>query len=252
MGRLRDPARGCPWDLEQDSRTLVPYLLEESHEVIDAIERDDSSALQDELGDLLFQVVFHSRIAEEKQLFDFEAVAEGICEKLTRRHPHVFGDTVYASEEEREQAWEKAKAVERREKSTSDTHSVLDGIAATLPALMFADKLQSRAANHGFDWPEVPPVFEKVEEELAEVREAWESGDQGHIREEIGDLLFVVVNLARHLGIEPESALKDSNRKFTRRFGYIEKKVSESGRRLDECRLQELDDLWDEAKLNRV
>lgn len=249
MTQLRDPDMGCPWDRKQNFRSLVPYLLEEAHEVIDAIDRNDTTALQDELGDLLFQIVFHSQIAEENALFDFESVAGGICDKLTRRHPHVFGDAVFASDKEREQAWEDAKASERRDRNPSNQPvSVLDGITASLPALMVADKLQSRAASHGFDWPEVTPVFEKVEEELGEVREALESGDKAHIREEIGDLLFVVVNLARHLGVEPETALKQGNGKFTRRFHYIEQKIVEKGKVLDDCSLNELDALWDEAK----
>lgn len=253
MAALRDPQTGCPWDREQDFASLIPYLLEESHEVVDAIERQDFNDLREELGDLLLQVVFHSQLADEKGLFDFESVAAAIGDKLTRRHPHVFAGVEYDNDEQRSAAWEQAKSDERREKAYADDRdriSVLDGIAKSLPALMRAEKLQSRAARHGFDWPDAEPVFDKVLEELDEVNEAYASGDSAHIREEIGDLLFVVVNLARHLNVEPETALRDSNQKFSRRFQYIEKCVAAQERRLDECTLAELDALWDQAKVN--
>ncbi|MGR9106337.1 MAG: nucleoside triphosphate pyrophosphohydrolase [Gammaproteobacteria bacterium] len=248
VARLRDPAHGCPWDKEQNFESLIPYLLEEAYEVRDAIERENFADLREELGDLLLQVAFHSRIAEEQGLFDFDAVAAEICAKLVRRHPHVFGDLRYENNEQRVRAWESAKADEREKKNRTMV-SVLDGIAAALPALMFAAKMQQRAARHGFDWHEAAPVFAKVEEELKELRSAWESGDSLHIREELGDLLFVTVNLARHLGVEPESALNQASRKFERRFHYIEEQVAKSGRHLNECALPELDALWDEAKI---
>jgi MazG family protein len=247
IARLRDPETGCPWDLKQDFASLTPYLLEEAYEVRDAIERENFHDLREELGDLLLQIALHSRIAEERGLFDFDAVAGEICGKLVRRHPHVFGDLRFETDRERASAWEAAKAEERQNKADA-SQSALDGIASALPALMFAAKMQERASRHGFDWPEAAPVFAKVDEELAELRGAFETGDEAHVREELGDLLFVTVNLARHLGVEPESALNQASRKFERRFRYIEQQVVESGRQLDECALQELDALWDEAK----
>ncbi|POZ52859.1 nucleoside triphosphate pyrophosphohydrolase [Methylovulum psychrotolerans] len=248
MVQLRDPKQGCPWDLKQDFTTLIPYVIEEAYEVVDAIERNDYDDLRGELGDLLLQVVFQAQIAKERGLFDFEDVAGSISNKLIRRHPHVFADAVFADDEQRHQAWEHAKALERQEKQP-DTSSALSGIAASLPALMAAEKIQDRAARQGFDWPEAEPVFAKVEEELDEVRGAWESGDLAHIQEEIGDLLFVAVNLARHLKVNPEVALKQSIQKFTKRFQYIEQQVAVSGRGMADCELAELDALWDEAKV---
>jgi len=256
MARLRHPEQGCAWDVKQDFTSLIPYVIEEAYEVVDAIERNDLDDLRSELGDLLLQVVFHSQIADERGLFNFEQVSEGICEKLIRRHPHVFADAVFNSDEERHQAWEQAKAVERQEKSkhllkseTSKQDSVLSGVAAALPALLECEKIQDRAAQHGFDWPDAPPVFDKVLEELEEVKEAWQSGDQAHIQEEIGDLLLVAVNLARHLNVNAEIALKESTKKFTRRFHYIEQQIAASGRNLKDCELHELDAFWHEAKV---
>lgn len=249
MAQLRDPERGCAWDLKQDFTSLIPYLIEESYEVIDAIERNDLDDLRLELGDLLLQVVFHSQIAEEQGLFNFEQVAEGISDKLIRRHPHVFADAVFNSDEERHQAWEQIKADERQVKATSlDKESVLSGVAKNLPALIECEKIQDRAAQHGFDWPNVPPVIEKVLEELEEVKEAWLSGNQEHIQEEIGDLLLVAVNLSRHLKVNPELALKQSTKKFTQRFQYIEQQVAASNRQLTDCELFELDQFWHQAK----
>ena len=250
MAQLRDPEQGCAWDVRQDFYSLIPYTIEEAYEVADAIERDDLDDLRSELGDLLLQVVFHSRIAEERGLFDFEQVAESIADKLIRRHPHVFAGEQFETDEQRQQAWEQAKARERQDKLTQDEqHSVLAGIANNLPALVQCEKIQNRAANHGFDWPDIPPVFDKVKEELEEVLEAWQSGDPVHIQEEVGDLLLVVVNLARHLNVNPEIALKESNRKFTGRFNFIEQQVAASGRELVDCELAELDALWDKAKI---
>ncbi len=249
MAQLRDPERGCAWDLKQSFTSLIPYLIEETYEVIDAIERNDLDDLRLELGDLLLQVVFHSQIAEEQGLFNFEQVAEGISDKLIRRHPHVFADAVFATDEERHQAWEQIKADERQAKPTSSVNeSVLTGVAKNLPALIECEKIQDRAAQHGFDWPDVPPVIEKVLEELEEVKEAWLSGNQEHIQEEIGDLLLVTVNLARHLKVNPELALKQSTKKFMCRFQHIEQQVAASGRQLTDYRLFELDHFWLQAK----
>lgn len=249
MARLRDPETGCAWDQKQDFHSLIPYTIEEAYEVADAIERSDFADLRAELGDLLLQVVFHSRIAEERGLFDFEQVAAAIGEKLVSRHPHVFAGVSYDSDEERQQAWEDAKAKERRQKNQAQKpESVLAGVAKSLPALVECEKIQNRAASHGFDWPDAEPVFDKVKEELGEVHEAWQSADQAHIQEEVGDLLLVAVNLARHLKVNPEIALKEATKKFTRRFNYIEKQVGASGKTLRECELDELDSLWHEAK----
>lgn len=249
MARLRHPEQGCAWDLKQNFTSLIPYVIEEAYEVVDAIERNDLEDLRSELGDLLLQVVFHSQLADEKGLFNFEQVSASICDKLIRRHPHVFSDTVFASDEERHQAWERAKAEERKEKHRSAAPaSVLAGVAASLPALLECEKIQDRAAHHGFDWPDTLPVFDKVLEELEEVREAWQSGDRAHIQEEIGDLLLVVVNLARHLQVNAELALKESTKKFSRRFQYIERQVEATGRALADCELNELDRYWNEAK----
>ena len=202
------------------------------------------------MGDLLLQVVFHSQIADEQGLFNFEQVSAGICEKLVRRHPHVFSDAVFNSDEERHQAWEQAKAEERLEKNkTAEKASVLSGVAGNLPALIECEKIQDRAAQHGFDWPDLPPVFAKVLEELDEVKEAWQSGNQAHIQEEVGDLLLIAVNLARHLKVNPEIALKESTKKFSKRFHYIEQQVEASGRQLLDCELAELDAFWNEAKI---
>ncbi|MDO9424932.1 MAG: nucleoside triphosphate pyrophosphohydrolase [Methylobacter sp.] len=249
MSRLRHPEEGCAWDVKQDFTSLIPYLIEEAYEVVDAIERNDLDDLRLELGDLLLQVAFHSQIAEEQGLFSFEQVAEGICDKLIRRHPHVFSDAVFNTDEQRHQAWEQEKAIERRKKNkTEERDSVLSGVARNLPALIECEKIQDRAANHGFDWPDVLPVFDKVLEELDEVKEAWQSGDQAHIQEEIGDLLLVAVNLARHLNVNAEVALKESTKKFSRRFQHIERQLETSGLNLKDCELAELDVLWNQAK----
>ncbi len=249
MARLRHPEKGCDWDLRQDFKSLSPHTVEEAYEVADAIERNDLDDLRLELGDLLLQVVFHSQMAQEQGLFDFEQVAEGITAKLISRHPHIFGDTTFKNDEERQKAWNDAKEKERKAKNNSDENeSVLSGVAINLPALVQCEKIQEKAAHHGFDWPDVEPVFDKVMEELEEVREAWKSGDQAHTEEEMGDLLFVSVNLARHLNINSEVALKKGNKKFAKRFNYIEQQLEAVGRSLRDCELAELDALWDEAK----
>lgn len=249
MTQLRHPENGCPWDVKQDFQSLKPYLIEEAYEVVDAIERNDYQDLCSELGDLLLQVVFHAQIAKERDLFDFEQVAAAIGQKLIVRHPHVFAGVEFANDAERQQAWEDAKALERQQKNPAQKQqSVLDGITQALPALVHCEKLQDRAAQHGFDWPEIDPVFAKVNEELAEVHEAWLAGDQRHVQEELGDLLFVVVNLARHLKVNPEIALREASQKFSRRFNFIEQQVADSGRELVDCELEELDAFWNQAK----
>lgn len=239
MARLRDPASGCPWDRAQTPAGIAPYTIEEACEVAEAAESGDSARLRDELGDLLFHVVFHSRMAEEAGEFDFDAVAADAAEKLQRRHPHVFGDDASADSAALNRRWERAKAEERE--------TIDEAIPPQLPALMAAHKLQKRAAAVGFDWPEPSGPRAKVSEELGELDRAGEH-DPGAVREEVGDLLFAVVNLARHLGIEPEQALRAANRKFVRRFRYIEERLAERGLQPGEVKLPELDALWDEAK----
>ncbi len=249
MTRLRDPDTGCPWDLQQDFASLVPYTLEEAYEVAEAAERGDLIDLREELGDLLLQVVFHARIAEEQGHFDFESVAEAIADKLIRRHPHVFGGVEFASDADRQRYWDDSKQLERAEKGkTEPLASVLGQLPPALPALMRAQKLQTRAARHGFDWPDIEPVFAKLHEELDELKAACQAGDQAHIHEEMGDLLFVIANLARHLDIDAEASLRAGNAKFVRRFGHIERRVAENGTQLTDHSLAELDALWDEAK----
>ncbi|MFN3770120.1 MAG: nucleoside triphosphate pyrophosphohydrolase [Ectopseudomonas guguanensis] len=257
MARLRDPQHGCPWDLKQSYASIVPYTLEEAYEVADAIERGDFDHLPGELGDLLFQVVYYSQLAQEERRFDFAQVVDGITAKLIRRHPHVFpdGDLYGAPDAAKleeaavKQRWEELKAQERAEKAAAPEQlSLLDDVPTALPALSRAAKLQKRAAQVGFDWPEALPVVDKVREELNEVLEAMSENDAEAVAEEIGDLLFVVTNLARHLKVDPEAALRAANGKFERRFRFIEQGVREAGRSLDECKLEELDALWGEAK----
>lgn len=247
MAHLRHPDKGCPWDLKQDFYSLIPYTIEEAYEVADAIERNDFDDLCSELGDLLLQVIFYSQLAQEQNVFDFEQVTQTLIDKLVNRHPHVFGDAVFSNDEERQQAWEQAKINERKSKSP-EKESVLSGVAKNLPALVRCEKIQDKAANHGFDWPTVEPVFDKVLEELDEVKEAWQSGDQAHVQEEVGDLLLVSVNLARHLNVKPETALNQANQKFINRFHYIEQQLQIAGKKIEETELVELDRLWDEAK----
>lgn len=246
MAQLRHPQTGCPWDRKQDFGSLARYTLEEAYEVVDAIERGDPDDLRDELGDLLLQIVFHSRIAEELGLFDFEAVADSIANKMIRRHPHVFDGVSFESEEAYKRFWEEIKREERGQRSPRD--SMLGEVPAAAPAMLQAVKIQDRAARSGFDWPAAEPVFAKVEEELAEVLEAWRGGCNVSTTEEIGDLLFVVINLARHLDVDPEDALRVSNRKFRRRFVLMEAALADAGRRMEDCSLEELDRLWEEAK----
>jgi ATP diphosphatase len=257
MARLRDPQHGCPWDLKQSYASIVPYTIEEAYEVADAIERGDFEHLPGELGDLLFQVVYYSQLAREEGRFEFAEVVDGITRKLIRRHPHVFvdGDLYGAPDVARleeaavKQRWEELKAEERAEKAaTPEQLSLLDDVPNALPALSRAVKLQKRAAQVGFDWPAALPVVDKVREELDEVLEAMSENDPQAIAEEVGDLLFVVTNLARHLKVDPESALRAANGKFEQRFRFIEQALREAGRAMEDCNLEELDVLWGEAK----
>ena len=257
MARLRHPEHGCPWDLKQSYASIVPYTLEEAYEVADAIERGDFDHLPGELGDLLFQVVYYSQLATEEGRFGFAEVVDGITAKLIRRHPHVFPDgDLYAApdaarleEAAAKQRWEELKAEERAAKAAAPEQlSLLDDVPQALPALSRAAKLQKRAAQVGFDWPEALPVLDKVREELDEVLEAMSENDPQAIAEELGDLLFAVANLARHLKVEPEAALRAANGKFERRFRFIEQALREAGRPIENCSLDELDALWGEAK----
>lgn len=248
MAALRNPESGCPWDLEQRFDTIVPHTLEEAYEVAETIENGELDELCGELGDLLFQVVFYARLAEEQGLFDFAQVVDAISEKLERRHPHVFGQENVSDAEAQTHAWEAHKAQERADKSEGRI-SVLSGIAVALPSLTRAVKLQKRAAGVGFDWPEITPIFDKIREELDEVHEEiFEENNQHRIEDEIGDLLFACTNLARHAHINPESALRRSNRKFEKRFARMESLAVEKGKRLDELDLDSWEDLWEQVK----
>jgi MazG family protein len=240
MARLRDPERGCPWDREQDFATIAPYTIEEAYEVADAIARGDRAALKDELGDLLLQVVFHARMAEEEGAFAFDDVAAAICDKMVRRHPHVFGDAEIASAAAQNEAWEAHKAAERRAGGAGG--SVLDGIALAYPALLRAGKVARRAARIGFDWSDARAVLPKIAEELAEVERELEDGDKARLEDEIGDLLYAVANLARKLDIEPETALRRATAKFERRFRRLEARAA-PGSDLDT-----LEALWQQVK----
>lgn len=239
MRRLRDPVHGCPWDREQTPATIAPYTIEEAFEVAEAAETGAQDALRDELGDLLFHVVFHARMAEEAGWFDFGRIAADAADKLESRHPHVFADAQPGTSADLNRRWEAAKAAGRND--------IEEGIPARLPSLMAALKLQRRAAAVGFDWPDLGGVRDKIAEELAELESA-EPGDSAALAEELGDLLFAVVNLARHLGVEPEQALRASNRKFLRRFRYIERRLRERGSRPEQADLAQMDALWGEAK----
>jgi len=246
MARLRDPQRGCPWDLKQDFKSIAPYTVEEAYEVADAIERGDLTALEEELGDLLLQVVYHARMAEEQGRFVFEDVARGIADKLVTRHPHVFGEADIEDAEHQSRDWEARKAGERAERSANGT---LDGVAMNLPALTRAEKLQKRASRVGFDWRELGPVFAKVREELAELEQETGVGARpDRVADELGDVLFAVANMARKLGVDPEQALRGTNRKFERRFRHVEARLREQGRSPEQASLEEMDAYWDEAK----
>jgi MazG family protein len=245
MARLRDPQRGCPWDLQQTFATIAPYTIEEAYEVADAIERNDLSALRDELGDLLFQVVFHSRLAKEQGAFDFDSVAAAIADKMERRHPHVFGHASIETAEAQTVAWEELKRRERAEKHSS----ILADVPLGLPALTRANKLGKRAAQVGFEWPDVQGALEKVEEEIRELKqEIRPDMNQQAIADELGDVLFCIVNVCRYLKVDPEVALRATNSKFERRFSYVEQRLKDEGRTPDEATLEEMDRYWDEGK----
>jgi nucleoside triphosphate diphosphatase len=241
MEKLRTPVTGCPWDLEQNFATIAPYTIEEAYEVADAIERDDMVALKDELGDLLLQVVFHSQMAHEAGLFRVQDVVDGICDKMVRRHPHVFADTDADNPDAVVANWEAIKAAERQDKVADK--SALADIAISLPALLRAQKLQKRAARTGFDWPDIEGAIDKLQEEIGEVREA---ANEDERFEEVGDLLFAAVNISRHLGIDAEAALKSANAKFEKRFRLMEKVAGEAFSGLN---LDEKEALWQRAKL---
>jgi ATP diphosphatase len=254
MAVLRTPVIGCPWDIEQTFRSIAPYTIEEAHEVADAIERGDLDDLRDELGDLLLQVVYHARIAEEQNAFAFADVADTVSRKMVRRHPYVFGDaeTRAAASANRKGLWDRIKAEERAARGKADTRdapqSVLDGVPGNLPALARAVKLQDKAAKIGFDWPNVAPVLAKLKEEIAELEEAMAEGPPEAVTEEFGDMLFVLANLARHLKLDPEAALRGANAKFDRRFRHVEARLREDGRPPEAVTLAEMDRWWDEAK----
>jgi len=252
MQALRDPESGCPWDIEQDFKSISAYTVEEAYEVTDAIERGDMHDLKDELGDLLFQVVFHSQMASENGDFSFAEVVEAINDKLVRRHPHVFGDDETRDEEKLNSDWEKHKKQERVEKAGSvddKRASYLDGVAVTMPALRWSEKLQKRAAHHGFDWDNIAPVFDKLQEEIGELKaEIVLDDNQQRITDEMGDILFASVNLSRHLGVNPEQALRDSNRKFISRFTVVEQLLEKDGRQMEGCSVDELVEYWEKAK----
>ena len=253
MARLRDPEGGCPWDIEQSYETIAPYTIEEAYEVADAIERRDFEGLKEELGDLLLQVVYHARMAEEEERFDFAAVAAAIADKMIRRHPHVFGDQSVESAATQTLAWEEQKAEERAAKrganGESEPASVLDGVPLGLPALTRAEKLQKRATRIRFDWRQAVRVFEKIDEELSEIKEEIDGGNRPEkLQEEVGDLLFTVVNLARHLGADPETALRGCNAKFERRLRWIERDYAARDENPAEAPLDELEAAWQQAK----
>ena len=245
MDRLRDPDGGCPWDLEQDFRSIAPYTVEEAHEVADAIERGDMDHLRDELGDLLFQVVFHARMAREIGAFDFDDVAAAVADKLIRRHPHVFGDAEERSAEAQTERWEQIKARERAEAGMT---SAVDGVSGGLPPLRRAAKLQTRAARVGFDWPDSAPVLAKIREEVEELERELDSGDADRIEDELGDVLFAVANLARKAELDADAALRRTNLKFERRFRAMEAAAAADGRRFDELDLEAQEALWQRVK----
>ncbi len=262
MAALRDPDTGCPWDLQQDFKSIAPYTLEEAYEVTDAIERGDMVGLKDELGDLLLQVVFHARMAEEAGLFAFDDVVDAIADKMIRRHPHVFGDGDADNPDAVRQSWEDIKAAEKAEKAAktgkaappaetlakhpAEAESLMDDIPLALPGLSRAVKIQNRAARIQFDWPDIAPVFDKLDEEIAEIREAMASGSADAMEDELGDLLFVAANIARHLEIDPEAAVRRTNEKFISRFKYLEALAEQSNKQ--QLSLDDLEGFWQQAK----
>ena len=249
MARLRDPDSGCPWDCEQDFASLIPFTLEEAYEVADAIDQQDFTELRDELGDLLFQIVFYAQMAREQNLFEFNDVVNAISEKLIRRHPHVFADEIINSVDDQTAAWEEHKRQERNKKSDSEEPaSELDGITRALPALTRAQKIQRRASRAGFDWDNVEPVYEKVVEELQEVREASQQQDQDALEDEVGDLLFAGVNLARFHQVDAENALRKATFKFEKRFRAVERIVADQGLSMSTMSVPQLEEVWDQVK----
>lgn len=265
MARLREPDTGCPWDTKQTFASIVPHTIEEAYEVADAIEQGDYPHVKDELGDLLFQVIFYARMGQEEGHFDFDGIVDNLVRKLVRRHPHVFPEGTLESRIDPDnrpteawikESWERIKAEERAQKPAPDADALvsrLDGIARTLPAMARAEKLQRRAARHGFDWPDIGPVFDKLYEEIDELKEAWQAAEDGTgerdaVEDELGDLLFVCVNLARFMKVNPEQALKRTNRKFEMRFRAIEEILAAEGRDMDEESLEALDAIWQRVK----
>jgi nucleoside triphosphate diphosphatase len=255
MARLRDPVAGCPWDVTQSFASIAPYTIEEAYEVADAVAREDLDALKDELGDLLLQVVYHAQMASEEKRFDFADVVDAITRKMVRRHPHVFEDPKLKDEFVKTGLWQRIKAEEKAERGARAGGSRLDDVPIALPALTRAVKLQKRAAEVGFDWPSLAPVFVKAEEEIAELKAAIDADHNDakkppakQVTEEFGDLLFVVANIAQHLGIDPEASLRETNAKFTRRFKSIEAALAAEGRKPEDATLEEMDRLWEEAK----
>ena len=246
MKDLRHPEDGCPWDIRQTSASIAPYTLDETHELLDAIERDDTENLKEELGDLLFNIVFHAQIADEKGQFSFDDVARGITDKMLRRHPHVFGeerDREFSDETLSEQ-WQ---ALKQHEKSGREPPS-LGSDSASNSAMYRARQIQQEAARFGFDWPDIRPVFDKLEEELAELKHAFDTGDKDAIGDELGDLIFVCVNLARHAGVNAEMSLRGTNRKFLRRFAYVQQQMADAGIEMDQKQLERMESFWQDSK----
>jgi ATP diphosphatase len=249
MRALRNRESGCPWDIEQNFKSISSYTVEEAYEVADAIERDNMADLKDELGDLLFQVVFHAQMANEIGAFDFGDVVAAINDKLVRRHPHVFGDEQVESHEHLAERWEQHKQAERDSKNEHEMNSALEGVAASLPALRWSQKIQKRAARAGFDWPDIAPVFDKLEEELAELKaEIAHKDNQERIIDEYGDVLFVCVNLAVHLGIDAEESMRYANRKFIKRFQTMEGLISQDNKTFDDLSLEQMEGYWQKSK----
>lgn len=253
MAQLRNPDGGCPWDLKQDFRSILPHTLEEAYEVADAIESDDRIQLRDELGDLLFQVVFYCQLAREEGSFEFADVAQTMADKLIRRHPHIFGDSVHNEEQgsaviDAEQVLKNWESIKQNERDAKKQHSVLDDVPNALPAMQRSAKLQKRAANVGFDWSAPAPVLANIAEELEELQQAFASGDTEHTLEELGDLMFACVNMARHLKQDPEQVMRSANAKFERRFRFLEAQILVSGEQLENVSLERMGAGWNEAK----
>lgn len=251
MAALRTPQTGCAWDLEQDFASIAPYTLEEAYEVVDAIERGDMDDLQEELGDLLLQVVFHGQMANEAGLFTFDDIAQTVTDKMIRRHPHVFGDSQVQTPAHVKQNWEAIKAAEKADKDNNDTASLVDNVPLALPGLTRAVKLQKRAARVGFDWTQAAPILAKIKEEIAELEEVLDANNQpqtARLEEEYGDILFALANLARHLRFDPETALRNANQKFINRFKWMENKAKQEGKDLASMSLEDMELLWQKAK----